>query len=79
MRVELKQHDPPAQRVNTTPLHVQATDSAILAGFNGAYTLTMGGGMCYPPHGRQAGTGIARLTVYLVWTLLGMVWYGMVW
>ena len=30
---------------NATPL--QATDSAILAGFNGAYARTMGGGMCY--------------------------------
>ena len=37
------------QRANATPL--RATDSAILAGFNGAYALTFGGGMCYPPHG----------------------------
>ena len=59
MRVELKRHDPAAQRVNTTPL--QATDRAILAGFNDAYlattqgALTMGGRMCYPPHGGNQG------------------------
>ena len=57
MRVELKRHDPAAQRVNTTPL--RATDRAIRSGFNGAYALTMGGGMCYPPHGWEPGTGVS--------------------
>ena len=50
--VELKRHDPASQRVNTTPL--QATDSAILAGLV-APVLTMGGGVCYPPHGWEPG------------------------
>ena len=40
-------------RINSgqTPRYVQATDSANLAGFNGAYAFTMDGGICYPQHG----------------------------
>ena len=63
MRVELKRHDPAVQRVNTTPL--QATDSVILLGCNGAFALTVGGESCYLPHRWQAGTGIARLALMM--------------